>query len=128
MGYPGTYTYVINAYSCPYSDSMKPHVLARAQVHTAMRIPSCFTPGANATVSLLGAHAPDFLQTDAGLSRLLNVLETDLRLEVLRFGLFLDNAVELIDLLERQSFGLVDHEPDEGDADEAEGTPDLRSH
>ena len=79
------------------------------------------------TISLLrGAHAPDFLQADAGLSRLLNVLETDLRLEVLRLGRLLDNTVELIDLLERQSFCLVDHEPHESDADEAERAPDLR--
>jgi hypothetical protein len=92
-----------------------------------MRTPS--TLGADfATVSLLGgAHAPNFLQTDASLSRLLNVLETDLRLEILRLGRLLDNAVKLIDLLECKPFGLVDHEPDEGDADEAERTPDLCS-
>lgn len=33
---------------------------------------------------------------------------------------FVDSAVELVDLFEREAFGFVDEEPDECDADEAE--------
>jgi hypothetical protein len=74
-----------------------------------MRLPSCLTLASDSTtVSLLRAHAPDFLQSN-----------TTLRL--------LDNAVELVDLLQCKPFGLVDHEPDESDANEAERSPDLRS-
>jgi hypothetical protein len=66
------------------------------------------------------AHLPDFLQTHATLRRLLDVLETDLRLKILRLGRLLDDTVELVDLLKGQAFRLVDKEPDESDTDETE--------
>jgi hypothetical protein len=64
------------------------------------------------------AHLPDFLQTHATLRRLLDVLETDLRLEILGLGCLLNDTVELVDLLEGQAFRLVDKEPNESDTDE----------
>ena len=57
------------------------------------------------------------------IAHLLDVLERDLRAERLALPRLGDNAVELVDLLERQTLGLVDHEVDEGDADEAAGAP-----
>jgi hypothetical protein len=64
------------------------------------------------------AHLSDFLQTHATLRRLLDVLETDLRLEILGLSRLLDDAVELVDLLKGQAFRLVDKEPNESDTDE----------
>lgn len=75
----------------------------------------------------LRAHPPNFLETNPTFARMLNILEADLRLEVFRLGRFLHNAVQFVNLLECQAFRLVDHEPDEDDADEAEGAPDLRA-
>lgn len=55
---------------------------------------------------------------------LLNILEGDGRNEARRLPCLGDLAVQLIDLLERKTLGLVDHCPDEEDADEAASTPD----
>jgi hypothetical protein len=57
-------------------------------------------------------------------SNILDVLEADGRDEALALPRLADLAVELVDLLEGQALGLVDHEVDEGDADEAEAAPD----
>jgi hypothetical protein len=54
----------------------------------------------------------------------LNVLETDCWHKALALPRLADFAVELVDLLERQTLSLVDHEVDKGDADEAEAAPD----
>lgn len=56
-------------------------------------------------------------QLAAAVAHLLNILEADLRPERLALPCLSNDAVELVDLLEGQTFGLVDHEPDEGDAD-----------
>jgi hypothetical protein len=57
-------------------------------------------------------------------SDVLDVLEADSRDEALALPRLADLAVELVDLLEGQALGLVDHEVDEGNADEAEAAPD----
>ena len=54
----------------------------------------------------------------------LNILEADSRNEALALPRLVDLEVELVDLLEGQTLGLVDHEVDEGDTDEAEAAPD----
>lgn len=58
------------------------------------------------------------------ISDVLNVLEADGRHEALALPRLADLEVKLVDLLEGQTLGLVDHEVDEGDADEAEAAPD----
>jgi hypothetical protein len=55
---------------------------------------------------------------------ILNVLEADSGNKALALPRLADLEVELVDLLEGQTLGLVDHEVDEGDADEAEAAPD----
>jgi hypothetical protein len=55
---------------------------------------------------------------------ILNVLERDGRNEARRLPRLADLAIELVDLLERETLGLIDHSPDEEDADEAASTPD----
>lgn len=55
---------------------------------------------------------------------ILNILETNRGDETVRLPRLGDLGVEFVDLLERQALGLVDHEVDEGDADEAEAAPD----
>ena len=45
------------------------------------------------------------------------------RREALRFASRRDSLVQLVDLLERETLGLVDEEIDEGDADEAAREP-----
>jgi hypothetical protein len=55
---------------------------------------------------------------------ILNVLERDGRDEARGLPRLADLAVELVDLLQRQTLGLVDHSPDEEDADEAASAPD----
>ena len=54
----------------------------------------------------------------------LDVLEGDSGHETLGLPCVGDLGVELVDLLEGKTLGLVDHAPDEEDADEAEATPD----
>jgi hypothetical protein len=54
---------------------------------------------------------------------ILNVLEGDGRDKSRRFPRLADFAVKLVNLLKRQTLGLVDHGPDEEDADEAASTP-----
>ena len=56
--------------------------------------------------------------------RVLHVLEGDGRHEALRFPGLVDLGIQLVDLLERKTLGLVDHGPDEEDADEAASAPD----
>ncbi len=51
-------------------------------------------------------------------------MEADLWAERFRLPGLRDNTVELVDLLEGEALGLVDHEPHECDADEAEAAPD----
>jgi hypothetical protein len=46
------------------------------------------------------------------------------RTELLAFPSFADDAVQLVDLFEGEAFGLIDHEVDEGNTDEAAGAPD----
>lgn len=58
---------------------------------------------------------------DAGVAHL---LEADGRDEAGRAPGLGDLAVQLVDLLEREALGLVDHEPHEGGAHEAEAAPD----
>lgn len=53
-----------------------------------------------------------------------NILERDGGDKARRIPGLADLPVELVDLLERQALGLVDHSPDEEDADEAASTPD----
>lgn len=55
---------------------------------------------------------------------ILDVLEGHSRNEALRLPCLVDLAVELVDLLEGKSLGLVDHGPHEEDTDEAASTPD----
>jgi hypothetical protein len=47
----------------------------------------------------------------------------NLRNEVLGLPSLVDNTVKLIDLFKCETLGLVDHEPNECDANEAEGSP-----
>ncbi len=54
----------------------------------------------------------------------LALLESHGRREVLGLASRRDSLVQLVDLLERESLGLVDEEVDEGDADEAASEPD----
>jgi hypothetical protein len=56
-------------------------------------------------------------------SDIANVLEADSRYESLALPRLADLAVELVNLLQGQTLGLVDHGPDECDADEAEAAP-----
>ena len=126
MGYPGTYTYVINGIFLPFSRSDETQALTCTKLTLSDVAISPHAAEFTAASLLRSTHAPNFLQSDAALRCLLNVLEADLRLELLRLGRLLDDAVELIDLFKSEPFGLVDHEPDEGDADEAERAPDLR--
>ena len=58
------------------------------------------------------------------IGNVLNILEADSRNEALALPRLADLEVKLVDLLEGQTLGLVDHEVDEGDADEAEAAPD----
>ena len=58
------------------------------------------------------------------IGNVLNILEADSRNEALALPRLVDLEVELVDLLKGQTLGLVDHEVDEGDADEAEAAPD----
>jgi hypothetical protein len=60
----------------------------------------------------------------ARLGNILDVLEAESRNEALALPRLADLAVELVDLLEREALGLVDHEVDKGNADEAEASPD----
>jgi len=55
---------------------------------------------------------------------IVHVLEGHSRHEAARLPRLADLVVELIDLLEREALGLVDHGVDEGDADEAAAAPD----
>jgi hypothetical protein len=64
------------------------------------------------------AHLSDFLQTHTTLRRLLHVLETDLRLEILGLRCLLNDTVELVDLLKGQAFRLVDHKPNKSNTNE----------
>jgi hypothetical protein len=48
----------------------------------------------------------------------------NLRNEVLGLPSLVDDTVKLINLFERETFGFIDHKPDESNADEAEGAPD----
>ena len=57
---------------------------------------------------------------------LFNILEADHGSVLSTLPRFRHDTVEFVDLLQRKAFRLVDHEPDEGDADEAETAPDLR--
>jgi len=59
------------------------------------------------------------LRNNAGLSDTESLSRTPLQ----RLWSTLDIGVELINLLQTESLGLVDHEVDEGNADEAEATP-----
>lgn len=58
------------------------------------------------------------------IGNVLNILEADSGNEALALPRLVDLEVELVDLLEGQTLGLVDHEVDEGDADETEAAPD----
>ena len=49
----------------------------------------------------------------------LNITERQCRTESLALPRLVDRAVQLVDFLESEAFGLVDHVPDEGDAEEA---------
>ena len=60
----------------------------------------------------------------AGTSDVLNLLERNCGHEAMALPRLGDLGVELVDLLEREALGLVDHGPDEEDADEAASTPD----
>lgn len=53
-----------------------------------------------------------------------HVLERHGRHEAARLPRLADLVVELVDLLEREALGLVDHGVDKGDADEAAAAPD----
>jgi hypothetical protein len=48
----------------------------------------------------------------------LNITERQCRTESLALPRLVDRAVQLVDFLESEAFGLVDHVPDEGDAEE----------
>jgi hypothetical protein len=58
------------------------------------------------------------------LGNVLDILEAERGHEALALPRLVDFSVELVDLLEREALGLVDHEVDKGDADEAETAPD----
>jgi hypothetical protein len=76
----------------------------------------------DAPLALLGSanlaegHALVVLCVDVG--------EADLGHKLLALPGLVDDAVQLVDLLEREALGLVDHEVDKGDAYEAEAAPD----
>lgn len=55
---------------------------------------------------------------------ILNILKANGGHEIVRLPGLGDLGVKFVDLLERQTLGLVDHKVDEGDADEAEAAPD----
>jgi hypothetical protein len=63
------------------------------------------------------------LPCTVGISDVLNVLEADSGHEALALPRLADLAVKLVDLLEGETLSLVDHEVDEGDANEAEAAP-----
>jgi len=54
---------------------------------------------------------------------ILNILEADSGHKALALPRLVDLAVKLVDLLEGQTLSLVDHAPNECDADEAETAP-----
>jgi len=56
--------------------------------------------------------------------RLIHLRKMQRRPKLLALPRLAHNTIQLIDLFERQALGLVDEEPDEGDADEAAGAPD----
>jgi hypothetical protein len=58
---------------------------------------------------------------------ILNVLKGDGRDESRRFPRLADLAVKLVNLLKRQTLGLVDHGPDKEDADEAASAPNKEN-
>jgi hypothetical protein len=76
-------------------------------------------PLAGSVVLDVGERCPAVVGTNV-----LNILERDAGNEAGRLPGLADLAVELIDLLERQTLGLIDHGPNEECADEAESTPD----
>lgn len=68
-------------------------------------------------------HLPASWAT-ATLFRGTGITEADLGTELLAQPRLVDHLIQLIHLLERQTFRLVDHEPDEQKADAAERSPD----
>lgn len=60
----------------------------------------------------------------ASLTKFFDFLEGELGSEVLALAGLRNNAVQLVDLLEGKTLGLVDHEVNKGNADEAERSPD----
>jgi hypothetical protein len=71
----------------------------------------------------LGLHLSQALATVVTVN-VLHILEGNAGNEARRLPGLADLAVKLVDLLERQTLGLVDHSPDEEGADETESTPD----
>ena len=69
------------------------------------------------------AHAHPTL----GIGHSLNILEANLGSERPALPSFGHDAVELIDLFQREALRFIDHEPNEGNADEAEAAPNLGS-
>lgn len=64
-------------------------------------------------------HLPASLLSRLGI-HIVDIHEADLRTELVALPGLSANTEELVDLLERETLGLVDHEPDEDDADPAE--------
>jgi hypothetical protein len=81
--------------------------------------------------SLLMLHTPlprlrltKLIQAHTLLQLVIYISVRNLRNEALGLPCLVDNAVKLINLFERKTLSLVNHEPDESNADEAESSPD----
>jgi hypothetical protein len=64
------------------------------------------------------------IQAHTRLQLVIHISVRDLRNKALRLPSLIDDTVKLINLLESKTFGLVNHEPNESNADEAESSPD----
>lgn len=101
-------------------------VPAHTQSHGVLLIQRLGVSLGRPTLILRNAHLPE-THLPAALATLLSstsVTEADLGAELLALPGLVHHLVQLIDLLERQALGLVDHEPDEEEANAAEGAPD----
>lgn len=104
----------------------RPPSRTSAQSHGVLLIQRLGVSLGRPTLILRNAHLPE-THLPASLAALLSstsVTEADLGAELLALPRLVHHLVQLIDLLERQTLGLVDHEPNEEEANAAESAPD----
>lgn len=109
-----------------HSSSLFVRLLPPAHSCRALLIQSLGVGLRGPTLILGDTHLPE-TQLPSAVTTLLSgacLAEANLGAEFLALPGPVDHFVELVDLLEGEALGLVDHEPDEDESDRTEGSPD----